>query len=114
VARFKIGVLGHEDSVAKDSLGGEGFLEAPLFTRPRSFEDMEVPEVLLSGDHQRVDRWKYLMGLYRTFTKRPDLWKSLIEKDQKFLNDLAEAKEEVSRLSEAERRACGISSGEIS
>lgn len=109
VARFKPGVLGHEESAEKDSLSGDGLLEAPLFTRPRSYENMDVPEVLLSGDHKKIDRWKYLLGVYRTSLKRPDLWKSLIEKNQNLASELLEAKKEVAKLSQSEKRACGIS-----
>lgn len=66
------GVLGHEDSVTDESFS-EGLLEYPQYTRPPEFEGMAVPEVLLSGDHARIARWRREQALLRTARVRPDL-----------------------------------------
>lgn len=108
VARHKPGVLGHEASVNRDSFGDLGLLEAPLFTRPKQFEGQEVPEILLSGNHKNIERWRYLMSVYRTFQKRPDIWLSLTNQNPKLNSDLQDAKEMVAKLTHTERLACGI------
>ncbi len=74
VARLIPGVLGGADSAEKDSFS-EGLLEHAHYTRPRIFEGMEVPEVLLSGHHAAIEKWRLEMSLIRTFLKRPDLLK---------------------------------------
>ena len=58
VIRYVPGVLGHEDSVTEESHSVPGRLEYPQYTRPRLFRDMAVPDVLLSGDHQAIARWR--------------------------------------------------------
>ncbi|MEM7147581.1 MAG: tRNA (guanosine(37)-N1)-methyltransferase TrmD [Verrucomicrobiota bacterium] len=75
MARLVPGVLGDERSAKEESFAGEAecALEAPHYTRPAEFEGMEVPEVLLSGDHARIARWKREEGLRRTKKRRPDL-----------------------------------------
>lgn len=72
VTRLIPGVLGGADSAEKDSFS-EGLLEHAHYTRPRVFEGMEVPEVLLSGHHAAIEQWRLEMSLIRTFLKRPDL-----------------------------------------
>lgn len=72
VARLVPGVLGNEESAAEESFA-EGLLEYPQYTRPASFRGHEVPEVLLSGDHGRVARWRRAESLRRTIERRPDL-----------------------------------------
>ncbi len=72
VTRLLPGVLGGIDSADKDSFS-EGLLEHAHFTRPREFEGTSVPDVLLSGNHQAIDRWRTETSLIRTFLKRPDL-----------------------------------------
>ncbi len=71
-ARLRPGVLGNEDSPREESFS-EGLLEYPHYTRPAEFEGREVPEVLRSGDHGRVARWRRAMALRRTIALRPDL-----------------------------------------
>ena len=75
MARFIPGVLGNTDSCANDSFasGMDGLLEYPLYTRPREFNGVKVPEVLLSGDHMRIHEWRKEMSLRTTSEKRPDL-----------------------------------------
>lgn len=74
VSRLLPGVLGHEDS-AKDESFSHGQLEYPQFTRPEEFRGMKVPEVLLSGNHQEIAKWRQEMSEKRTQTQRPDLLK---------------------------------------
>ncbi len=78
VVRLLPGALGHEDSAAEDSFmpvgqGGERLLDCPHYTRPREWRGKPVPEVLMSGDHGKVDRWRLDQKLSRTRERRPDL-----------------------------------------
>lgn len=73
VARLVPGVLGNEASAADESFG-DGLLEYPQYTRPREWRGLEVPEVLLSGHHVRIDAWRREQAEARTKTRRPDLW----------------------------------------
>jgi len=71
-ARLLPGALGDEDSAATDSFA-TGLLDHPHYTRPREFRGMEVPEVLLSGNHAAIERWRREQALARTRRVRPDL-----------------------------------------
>ena len=77
VTRLQDGVLGHEDSAAEDSFSVRDderrLLDSPHYTRPRTWRDRSVPEVLLSGDHQAVANWRLDQMKQRTRTRRPDL-----------------------------------------
>jgi tRNA (guanine37-N1)-methyltransferase len=73
IIRLIPSVVGNEDSVTGDSLEG-GLLKAPQYTRPREFQGLEVPEVLLSGNHAKIEAWRKSQSLARTEKKRPDLW----------------------------------------
>jgi tRNA (guanine37-N1)-methyltransferase len=72
VSRFVPGVLGHKDSADKDSFA-EGLLEHPNFTKPREYQNQSVPEILLSGHHQKIQEWKRQVSFLVTLEKRPDL-----------------------------------------
>jgi tRNA (guanine37-N1)-methyltransferase len=72
VARLVPGVMGNEES-ARDESFGAGLLEYPHYTRPQVFRGWEVPDVLRSGDHARVARWRRAQALARTQSRRPDL-----------------------------------------
>ncbi|MBI5395295.1 MAG: tRNA (guanosine(37)-N1)-methyltransferase TrmD [Verrucomicrobia bacterium] len=74
VARLVPGVLGHADSAKDESFTGGG-LEYPQYTRPAEFRGMKVPEVLVSGDHAAIARWRAEQGRQRTRERRPDLLK---------------------------------------
>lgn len=91
VSRLIPGVLGGERSNLEDSFEG-GLLEYPQYTRPRVFEGQEVPEVLLSGDHERIRAWRRRESIRRTMEKRPDLlgkaW--LTTEDEAILAELKE------------------------
>ena len=72
VGRLLPGVMGNEESAGDESFS-DGLLEYPQFTRPADFRGWQVPEVLRSGDHARVRRWRRAMALVRTLSQRPDL-----------------------------------------
>lgn len=86
IVRLLPGVLGDPDGALDDS-HASGVLEYPHYTRPADFRGWEVPEVLLSGDHARVARWRREQSLLRTLRRRPDLLEitQLNEGDQEFL-----------------------------
>jgi tRNA (guanine37-N1)-methyltransferase len=75
VVRLLAGALGDEDS-AKDDSFSDGLLEYPHYTRPETFRDMKVPEILLSGDHAKIAQWRRQQALERTKKWRPDLLKN--------------------------------------
>ena len=79
VARFIDGVLAGEESVMNESVYS-GLLEYPQYSRPREYEGMEVPEVLLSGNHREIDRWRWEESLKLTAERRPDLMKEYFDK----------------------------------
>jgi tRNA (guanine37-N1)-methyltransferase len=72
VTRLIPGVLGDDTSSQEESFGG-GLLEYPHYTRPRSYQGLEVPEILLSGHHEQIRLWRKKLSLVRTLLKRPDL-----------------------------------------
>jgi tRNA (guanine37-N1)-methyltransferase len=73
VTRLLPGVLGNAESLAEESHAA-GLLEAPVYTKPASWHGREVPEVLRSGDHGRIARWRRHQSLLRTATRRPDMF----------------------------------------
>jgi len=75
VARLIPGVLGDDDSSKHDSFapGSDSLLEGPVYTRPAEFEGLQVPEVLLNGDHVKIEAWRRSQALRRTEERRPDL-----------------------------------------
>lgn len=86
IARLLPGAVGDEDSVATDSFA-QGLLDAPLYTRPREFRGLAVPEVLISGNHAAVAKWRREQALLATARRRPDLLNkvTLTPEDQEFL-----------------------------
>jgi tRNA (guanine37-N1)-methyltransferase len=91
VIRLKPGVLGDPTGASDDS-HASGLLEYPHYTRPPEFRGWSVPEILLSGDHAKVDRWRREQALRRTWRRRPDLLDraDLGELDRAFLRQLAQ------------------------
>ena len=89
IARFIPGVLGGSDSAEIDSFA-DGLLEYPQYTRPAVFNGLPVPEVLLSGDHGRIARWRREQQLLRTWQRRPELLRTaeLSEEDKRILKRL--------------------------
>ncbi len=92
VSRLVPGVLGSEESAAADSFS-DGLLEYPQYTRPAESRGVRVPEVLLSGNHLEIDRWRRRKAVEKTFRERPDLLATarLSAEDLKYLDELAEA-----------------------
>lgn len=76
VVRLLPGALGNTDSAVTDSFA-DGLLEHPQYTRPAEYRGMEVPPVLLSGNHANIKTWRHQQSLYRTWTRRPDLLQSM-------------------------------------
>ena len=97
VGRLRPGVLGNAASAGDDSFGGQddpamrGLLEGPVYTRPREWRGLEVPEVLLSGHHAAIARWRRDMALRRTAAHRPDLIAALRDLDRRDQQVLTEA-----------------------
>lgn len=89
IARLIPGVLGDPDG-AQDDSHSMGLLEYPHYTRPPEFRGWSVPEVLLSGDHAKIEKWRREQALLRTFHKRSDMLEKadLSEADKKYLNGL--------------------------
>jgi len=89
VSRLVPGVVGCRDSVEKESFS-EGLLKYPQYTRPREFRGWKVPEVLLSGDHAAIARWRRRKSLEVTLKRRPDLLKKapLNQEDLAYLKEL--------------------------
>ncbi|MGP1958383.1 MAG: tRNA (guanosine(37)-N1)-methyltransferase TrmD [Arsenophonus sp.] len=85
ISRFIPGVLGHHASLKEDSFMN-GLLDFPHYTRPKILEGMKVPNVLLSGNHAEIERWRRKQSLGRTWLRRPKLLKNLVLTDyQKIL-----------------------------
>ena len=91
MTRLIPGVLGGEGAAEEESFQG-GVLEHPHYTRPRDFEGLTVPEVLLEGDHAKIARWRRQQALRVTKAQRPDLLENarLSSEDKKFLAAISE------------------------
>ncbi len=89
VVRLLPGVLSEEDSFKIES-HYDGLLEYPQYTRPRIFNDMEVPPVLLSGDHKKIEEWRKRESIKKTFVNRPDLIEKieLTEEEKNILENI--------------------------
>ena len=72
IIRYKPGVLGNDDSVRQESFS-EGIFDYPNYTRPEIFENIQVPKVLLSGDHKKIKDWRRAQAITKTKNTRPDL-----------------------------------------
>lgn len=85
ITRLIPGALGHDQSAVEDSFA-QGLLDCPHYTRPEEYRGRAVPEVLLSGNHERIRRWRLKQALARTQQRRPDLLERLeLDKEQKLL-----------------------------
>mgnify|MGYP000562231511 FL=1 len=95
ITRLIPGVLGDEQSAVQDSFTS-GLLDHPHYTRPETIRDKEVPNVLLSGNHEAIKRWRLKQSIVTTFKKRPDLLKQrkLSKDEQKLLDEYLEELEE--------------------
>ena len=72
ISRLLPNVLGSDESAKNDSFY-DNFLQFPQYTRPSNFEGMIVPEILLSGNHQKIDKWRKIESIKKTLNRRPDL-----------------------------------------
>ncbi|MCO7225520.1 tRNA (guanosine(37)-N1)-methyltransferase TrmD [Pleionea sp. CnH1-48] len=88
IIRLEPDVLGHKDSAVEDSFA-EGLLDHPHYTRPEVFEGESVPEVLMSGNHELIRRWRLKQSLGRTWLRRPDMLSQLelTEEQQRLLDE---------------------------
>lgn len=88
VARLVPGVLGHQASAIEDSFT-DGLLDCPHYTRPEVLDGKAVPDVLLSGDHEKIRQWRLTQSLGRTWQRRPELLNhlALTEEQQRLLNE---------------------------
>ncbi|AQS37576.1 tRNA (Guanine37-N(1)-) methyltransferase [Shewanella psychrophila] len=91
VSRLVPGVLGKKASAEQDSFS-DGLLDCPHYTRPESLDGLDVPAVLLSGNHEHIRRWRLQQSLGRTLLRRPDLLENLALTDEqtKLLNEFVE------------------------
>lgn len=79
IVRLIPGVLNKYDSAMSDTFASN-LLDTPYYTRPREFEGMKVPDVLIEGHHKKIDEWRNAQREKRTKAKRPDIWKKYLEK----------------------------------
>lgn len=102
VTRLLPGVLGNEESAGQDSFAGfenlraseaQGILDCPHYTRPADLRGWKVPEVLLSGNHVEIRRWRRRQALEKTWRRRPDLLERapLSQEDQEMLEEIRHA-----------------------
>jgi tRNA (guanine37-N1)-methyltransferase len=82
IARLVPGIIGREESHEQDSFGVDGLLDHPHYTRPSEFRGMEVPAVLLSGNHAEVERWRREAALEKTGRNRPDLLREELAREE--------------------------------
>ena len=96
VSRLIPGVLGNDESSEDESFSGRGYLEYPQYTRPPEFMGRTVPEVLLSGHHANIEKWRREQSFLRTLKKRPDLIdrENLSEEEKKMYDEYASGNKE--------------------
>ena len=89
LARLQPGVLGDAESAQADSFS-EALLEAPVYTRPEEYRGLRVPEVLLSGNHEEIRRWRRREAIRRTLARRPDIvrGRSWDEEDRRLMDEI--------------------------
>ena len=97
VARLIPGVLGSEKSAGDESFSASGLLEYPQYTRPRVFEGVEVPAVLLNGDHKKINQWRREQALLATARLRPDLLEKadITEGEREWLREQMDSHREI-------------------
>lgn len=97
VARLLPDVLGNADSALDESVYS-GLLEHPQYTKPRSYRGLDVPEVLVSGNHKLIDLWKFREALLLTKERRPDMFEEYVKKADKFTKEEAKIVEEIIKI----------------
>ncbi|MGD9996201.1 MAG: tRNA (guanosine(37)-N1)-methyltransferase TrmD [Ilumatobacteraceae bacterium] len=94
VTRLVPGAMGNATSPVTESFGADGLLEEPQYTRPAEFRGWAVPDVLRSGDHARIERWRHAQAVRRTLRDRPDLVEArggLSDRDRRLLEEFPPA-----------------------
>ena len=97
VARLVPDVLGNESSALDESIYS-GLLEHPQYTKPREYRGMNVPEVLVSGNHKLIELWKFREALLLTKNRRPDLFEDYIKSERSFSKDERKILEEIIKI----------------
>ena len=97
VARLVPDVLGNESSALDESIYS-GLLEHPQYTKPREYRGMNVPEVLVSGNHKLIELWKFREALLLTKKRRPDLFEDYIKSERSFSKDERKILEEIIKI----------------
>lgn len=97
VARMIPDVLGNANSALDESIYS-GLLEHPQYTKPRNYRGLEVPEVLVSGNHKLINLWKFREALKLTKARRPDLFDEFVKKSEGFSKEEAKIVEEISKM----------------
>ncbi len=97
VARMIPGILGNEDSHLEESIYS-GLLEYPQYTKPRIYENMEVPEVLVNGNHKLISLWQFEQSLILTKERRPDLFDDYVKKAKNLSKDQRKIMEKVKNM----------------
>ena len=97
LARLIPGVLKSEAGAMEESIYS-GLLEFPQYTKPREYEGMKVPEVLLSGNHQKIDLWRFEQALITTKKQRPDIFDEYVKKHRDLNKDEQKVMEKVLRM----------------
>ena len=104
IFRFVPSVLGHKESMNKESFEGLGLLESPQWTRPRDVQGYKIPDVFFLGHHKEIEKTRYYLSLLRTFLLRPDLI------SKKVSEDLKKAYKWYKILTFEEQKACQLDS----
>lgn len=97
VARLLPSVLGNADSALDESVYS-GLLEHPQYTKPRSYRGLDVPEVLVSGNHKLIDLWKFRQALLLTKERRPDMFEKYVKNIEKFTKEEAKIVAEIIKI----------------
>lgn len=97
VARFIPDVLGNENSAADESVYS-GLLEHPQYTKPREYRGLEVPEVLLGGNHKLISLWRFRRALMLTKQRRPDMFEKFIKEEHDFTKEQLRIIEEIMKI----------------
>lgn len=97
VARLLPDVLGNADSALDESIYS-GLLEHPQYTKPRRYRGLDVPEVLVSGNHKLINLWRFREALLLTKERRPDMFEEYVKNPERFSKEEAEIVEEISKI----------------
>ena len=108
VVRLLPGFMGNPESLAEESHGDGGLLEYPVYTKPASWRGLDVPPVLLSGDHARIAAWRHDQAVRRTADRRPDLLHPSRDADRRRIEDARGAHRDAGRRRRAAHAPAGL------